>query len=147
MRIFRGIKNLFNPITDYKTGTDYDRHKETVSAFKGMVQRLFVVQKARQVEDFDQAMRRLHFSEQDIQQRKRAFFRLVIVMLLLTIGVFAYFLYHLSSRHILAMMVSFVLTLLCATMTFRYHFWYSQLKQRKLGMTFKEWFVKGLLNK
>ncbi len=147
MRIFRGIKKLFNPITNVKMGTDYDRHKEAVSTFRGMLQRLFVIQKARQVEDFDQAMRRLHFSEQDIQRRKRDFFRLVIIMSLFTIGVFAYFLYHLSSRHILAMMVSFVLSLLCATMTFRYHFWYSQLKQRKLGMTFKEWLMKGLLGR
>lgn len=147
MGIFRGIKRFIAPVTDYKTGTDIEQHKKTASSLHSMIQRFFVVDKGRHVEDFDSAMQRLNLSEQDILERKQALLRLSIMMLVITIGVFIYFCYHLGSGHLLGAMVSLVLTLLCAVLTFRHHFWYFQIKQRKLGCTLKEWFMIGLLGR
>ena len=36
-------------------------------------------------------------------------------------------------------------TLIALVLAFRYHFWYFQMKQHKLGCTFNEWYRQGLL--
>lgn len=147
MGIFRGIKRFIAPITDYKTGTDLEQHKKTVSSLHSMISRFFVVDQGRHTEDFESAMRRLNLSDADIKQRQSDLLRLSIMMLIITVGVFIYFCYHLGAGHLLGAMVSLVLTVLCSVLSFRHHFWYFQIKQRKLGCTFKEWFFKGLLGR
>jgi intracellular multiplication protein IcmV len=43
-----------------------------------------------------------------------------------------------------AFIVSLVVTLIALILAYRYHFWYFQMKQRKLGCTFSEWYKQGL---
>ena len=40
--------------------------------------------------------------------------------------------------------VALVVMFIALVLAFRYHFWYFQIKQRKLGCTIQEWFNHGL---
>lgn len=137
----RLFKAFFNP----RLWMNYSGLKETYDYLINGLCNLFVVRKAKPAEPLDKVMERMSLSEDDIIVRKKAFFRLSILMLFVALLVFIYLLFHLFHGHWLAVLVSSVAILLSLALAFRYHFWYYQLKVRKLGCTFREWFRHGLL--
>lgn len=137
-RLARGI---FKP----KEWSSYEMMREITEYLIEGFMRLFVLRKESQSEQLDQVMHRYSLSEKDILARKRVFFRMALLMLLVSVAVFSYTMYHLLYAHYRAVMLSSVVFLLSLTVAFRYHFWYFQLKKRKLGCSFKEWLRSGLL--
>lgn len=137
-RVFR---SFFNPRawTSYETMRDISQY-----LFDGF-SRLFVLKKAGQSEELEQVMRKLALSEKDIAERKKVFFRMTLLMAFITLVVFFYTMFHLLYANYHAVLLGSVVCLLSLSLTFRYHFWYFQLRQRKLGCTFKEWLRLGLL--
>ena len=61
-------------------------------------------------------------------------------MLLSACLIFVYAGYQFFYGSIKAFIVSLVVMLIALVLAFRYHFWYFQIKQRKLGCTFNEWY-------
>lgn len=91
-------------------------------------------------ETFHEAAARFNLSEADLIQRQRAFGRLaaVYLFLVLCLGVYAGYLLY---RHAyLSVIMTFVLMLVAASFAFKEHFWYVQMRHRRLGLTVKDWF-------
>ena len=90
-------------------------------------------------ESFKHAVDTFKITEEDLEIKQKALMRLSILMLLMAfiIGIYAgYLLYHGAIR---AGIVSLVVMGIAVVLAFRYHFWYFQIKKRKLGCTFTEW--------
>ena len=107
--------------------------------------RLFVPQQNKEVESFDEAATKLNLSDAALMTKQKALFRLSIVMLIAAGLILSYAGYQLFYGSFPAVIVSLIVTLIALTLAFRYHFWYYQIKNRKLGCTFDEWFKQGLL--
>ena len=118
---------------------DLSRAKEGGQGIVDMVKKLLVPSQPERTETFEQAIQRLGLSEPDIMERQQSFYRLFIIMALVTGGVLGYSFYLLFSGHFMAAMASFAVSLIASAVSFRNHFWHTQLKHRKLGMTVKEW--------
>lgn len=74
-----------------------------------------------------------------LEQRQREFRNLVILFgSILVLGIF-YLFYALFHAMWQQSLLIFLFCLFMAAVCFRYHFWFVQIKKRKLGCTFKEW--------
>ncbi len=147
MGLFSGIRKVTSKAFNVRAWVDYDRVKESSKGLGQLIKSLFITERAQYSETFEQAMQRLHLTEKDIQAKQREFLVLSTIMLVITLAVVAYFIYHLASLHIFGAIVSVAAMAVSASMAFRYHFYYFQTKQRKLGCTLKEWFIQGLLGR
>jgi len=89
-------------------------------------------------EAFEAALERLELTEADLQQRAKAFNRLRFFYLLVAACVFSYGIYLLNFYTLRGALASFGVTFIPLGFAFRYHFWLYQVRQRKLGCTFRE---------
>jgi intracellular multiplication protein IcmV len=90
-------------------------------------------------ETFEQAIKRLRLSEEDIVARRRMFVQQAIFFTLVGFAIIAYGVSLAFSQAIVGMLMTFLVSLIAFVNAFRSHFWYFQMKQRKLGCTLQEW--------
>lgn len=139
------VVRVFNRIFKIRAWADWDRMKAFTLYLGNGFMRLFVPVKNVETESFDEAMARLKINNADLLIKQKALFRLSIVMVCAASLIFIYAGYHLFYGTFRATLVSLVLMMIALVLAFRYHFWYFQIKNRKLGCTFNEWYKKGLL--
>lgn len=137
----RVIRSFFNP----RAWASYDTMREISDYLFEGFSRLFVLRKGTDTESLDEVMKKLSLDEKDIASRKKIFFRMALLMGFISLCVFVYTMFHLLYARYHAVLLGSVVCLLSLTLTFRYHFWYFQLRRRKLGCTFREWLRMGLL--
>jgi intracellular multiplication protein IcmV len=106
----------------------------------GILKNAFTPSEPTRKETFADAMQRMHLTEEDIQTNARNYllyttFFMICGALVFFFGFYLIFKYHTLHGWLLAMSAS----ALFFGQAFRFHFWYFQIKQRKLGCTFQEW--------
>ncbi len=140
-KILKLISNIFN----VRYWFDWERVKSfSLYIYEGIKQ-LFVPQQANKAESFDDAVHKLNLNDANLLAKQKALFRLSILMVIIAGLIFSYAGYQLFYGSFKAVIVSLVVSLIALTLAFRYHFWYYQIKNQKLGCTFNEWFRQGLL--
>ena len=140
-RIRRVITNIFN----VRYWADWDRMKAYTLYLGTAIKNLFVPQNNEASESFEEAQKRMHISDSAMLVKQKSLFRLSLLMLVIAMLLFAYALYHLILGNFLAFILSLVVMMIAGVLAFRYHFWYFQIKERKLGCTISEWFHQGLM--
>ena len=101
---------------------------------------LFIPQEATRTETFAEAMQRLNLTEADLEERSHRFLLYAYLFLLcacLSVVYGFYLLFAVASYA--GFVLSLAVTALFLAQAFRFHFWFFQIKFRKLGCTFKEW--------
>ncbi|WED42441.1 type IVB secretion system protein IcmV [Legionella cardiaca] len=147
MKIKKGtrLKGIIKRILNVRAWVDFDRVKAFTIYIATGFQKMFVPQsKTKQGESFDEAVARMNLSEEDLRAKQSSLYRLSILMCVAAVCIFIYALYHLFYGTYRASIVSIVLLLIALVLAFRYHFWYFQIKERKLGCSFNEWYRQGL---
>lgn len=146
MGLFRGIGRLIKPLVDVKTWTDSSRFIEHGKTVYNDAKKLLVKVEQTNTETFEEASDRLGLSEAYLEKLKNKFLLTSLIFLVLGFIAAFYFAYIVThgAWHTWAMGV--VVVMLALTQFFRYHFWYYQIKSRRLGCTIKEWFKHGLLH-
>ena len=139
------IKRVFARIFKIRTWFDWERVKSFTIALGNGIKSLFIPQKSDAVESFDAALSKLKISESELLLKQKALYRLSIIMTLAAFLILVYTGYQLYYGSYKAVLVSLVITMIALVLAFRYHFWYFQIKSRKLGCTFDEWWRQGLL--
>lgn len=117
----------------------WDYLGQTAQTFRVLLLDILIPKKATYSETFEEAMQRLELTEEDIEQRKKEFVRLITFFVVLALGILAYALYLAFKGTLAAAVIAFCLALYSFSQAFRFHFWLFQLKHRKLGCTIKEW--------
>ncbi|MDI9818677.1 MULTISPECIES: type IVB secretion system protein IcmV [unclassified Legionella] len=147
MKIKKSTKlvGIFKRIFNVRAWFDFDRLSAFTAYLVGGFKTMFIPQKQTgQGESFEAAVARMHLSEKDLIAKQKALYRLSILMCAAAVFIFSYSLYHLYYGTYRAVIVSLVLTLVALVLAFRYHFWYFQIKERKLGCSISEWYRQGL---
>jgi intracellular multiplication protein IcmV len=92
------------------------------------------------IKTFDDFMQRFQLSEADIQARCRTHFRMFLAYFMCFCGFLAYTIYFIMvSNKIMAAFAALAITSVMLTYAIREHYWYMQMKIRKVGCTFREW--------
>ncbi len=142
------LKVLFDKYFDYKSWVDYNRTREITYYFLNIFRKFFIPQKINKedIKPFDDVIKEMGITEEDLSKKFITFKRMYRVMLFSALFFYVYSLYQLLYGGILSVMVSVVLAFVCLALAFRYHFWYFQVKKRKLGCTIKEWFSESFMD-
>lgn len=144
------IASVFKRVFNVRQWSDYDRLK-AFTIFLGDGIKKMVVPKKMDVKDtgetFSEAMAEMNLTEDDLLARRKGLYRLSVLMCTLAVLIFSYAIYHLVYSNYKAAIVSLVISMMSLVLAFRYHFWYFQIKEHKLGCTIQEWYKYGLLGK
>lgn len=103
----------------------------------------FVPRKAEHPEKFNEAVKRLHLSEDDLLQKQNNFLKLAIIFAVIGVLIVIYSIYVAWFGYFSSFLLTLTVGILAFACAFRYHFWWFQVKQRKLGCTIKEWLASG----
>lgn len=137
------LRRMFN----VREWIDWSRIKAGGEYISKGAKQVFIATPMHPVESFAEAQRRLKLTDDNVAIRGRALLRTSLIMLCLAILLFCYTIYHFIWGSIHSGILSFSLFLLSMGFAFRYHFWYFQITQRKLGCTFNDWVRQGLMGK
>lgn len=141
MGLFSGLKKVGGRIIDVRVdkwmslSSIKDSFDKTSSILSGLV----IPENAKRKETFQESLVRLGISEADLEQRKKEFFRLVVIYTLIGLSIIFYGIYMAIKQHFAAGLISICLSLFAFGQAFRFHFWLFQIQHRKLGCTLKEW--------
>ncbi|MCR9192854.1 MAG: type IVB secretion system protein IcmV [Gammaproteobacteria bacterium] len=129
---------LFNP----RAWGDWERTKSTAQYFLAMIERFFVLRKKskKYAETFDGAVAKFDLDEEALKAKALGLKRLSYSLLVMAIVLFSYTVYQLLFGSFRGVIIAGVETGLALVLAFRYHFWSFQIKKRKLGCGFKEWY-------
>ena len=136
--------SVFSRIINIRSWSDWERTKTLSSYLAGSIVKVFVPQKATKSESFEAAIKRLNLTEKDLLVRRRNLLRTSILMLVIAFLLLVYSGYHFFNGHIMGGLLTIVVMLVALVLAFRYHFWYFQIKERKLGCSFNEWFKRSI---
>jgi intracellular multiplication protein IcmV len=138
---------VFRRIFNFRSWSDWDRTKSSSQYVKDMLKKLFVIQPKVEEsrETFAEAVERLKLTQADLEIRQNGLLRSTIIMAFIAFFFFMYVIYQVVYGTLLSGLASFSITLIALALAFRYHFWYYQIKQQKLGCTVREWFKQGIL--
>ncbi len=139
------IKRLFSNVFKIKSWLDLDRIESGYQYVKEQASTYFIPSTPKTNESFDLAKTRLKLSDEDLLVREKGLFRLSVIMMIAAIVIFIYSMYNLFYGYYAALLVSIVVNMLALVMAFRYHFWYFQIKNKRLGCSVHEWFMQGIL--
>jgi len=134
-KVGKSVSSILNP----RKWADYDRVKENTLLIKDTAKTLFIPNSKKFVDSFDSVVERLGLTEEKLLQKQRSFLRLAFLAIFLALLVAGYAFYQLYHANYHTFFASLSLSAVCCMMAFRYHFWYFQIRQRKLGCTIKEW--------
>ncbi|MHB1946837.1 MAG: type IVB secretion system protein IcmV [Gammaproteobacteria bacterium] len=138
-------KTFFNP----RAWLGYDYVKAQSLGLFGTIKLLFgaKIEEGPQDETFEQAKQRLNLTDEDIATTEMNY--LLLTAFYASVGfviVCAAFYLLITDASYAAFILALALSTVLFGQAFRSHFWYFQIKSRKLGCTFDEW-RKGISNK
>ncbi|HVV69293.1 MAG TPA: type IVB secretion system protein IcmV [Gammaproteobacteria bacterium] len=141
-KLLSGVGRAFFPFRNPKRMVGWDQLQESFNSFvrdpaKEVLGRRN--KKTKTTETFEQAVTRLNISEEDLSARKKTFFRTALFFVVMAVALFIYTVDLLFSGLLLATFIALVLVVIALALAFREHFWYTQMQQRRLGITFNEW--------
>lgn len=143
-RTMHTLKSIFN----VREWMDYDRLKSFSKFLSQGAKTMFVPQSSEKKEktiSFAAMAKQMNLTDDMLKARSQALYRLSLLMCFLATCIAIYCAYHIFLGNIAAAILSFIVMLIALSLACRYHFWYFQIKKRKLGCTFKEWYREGLL--
>jgi intracellular multiplication protein IcmV len=147
------VVGVFSRIFNVRTWSDWERMKSFTFFVGHGFRSLFLFdrettpdnEKPALTESFTAAQEQLKLTDADLLNRQKALLRLSIFMTVLALFIVTYSVYHFYYGAYRAGLLSLVVMMISIALAFRYHFWYYQIKSRKLGCTVGEWFRNGLL--
>lgn len=147
MSFFGGIKKTIKPFVDVPKWVGYRQLVKSNRELFSFAKKFFVPEQASTEESFEAALLRLKVTEADLVQRLKEFKRLMWIWLILLLVCIAYSIHLLSQHALRGFFPCIGLSLVILTQVFRYHFWIFQIKHRRLGSTFRDWFNAYFLNR
>lgn len=147
MGIFRTTGKAAKTLVDVPRWMHIERTTEYSNSIFEIIKRIFIPRKSEQKEDFATAVERLNLSEATLRSRRLAFKRIAYLFLTIFILVLAYAIFLFADGYFPAGIIATVVSFIALAQFYRNHFWYYQMQERKLGVTFREWFNKGILGR
>ena len=137
--------SLFSRVFQFRYWLDVERVKGFTQYILGALKKLFVPQPQKASESFEAAQARLSLTDEQLATRQQSLFRVSLLMLVLAGLLFCYAVYQFLFGSMLGVLLTGVVILIALTLAFRYHFWFFQMKEKKLGCSWKIWLYEGLL--
>lgn len=133
---FRTLSSVFFDVPRWVNAKQYIETNKTLFT---RIKDVFRIAKAQRHETFDAAMQRLQVSDQDLKERLQSNQRAMMIILLFVAILCVYGIILMFKGTVAGVVVVLAIIALSAVRAFQYSFWNFQIKNRKLGCSFKEW--------
>lgn len=140
IKVGKVAKKVAKPFVDVPAWIGYNQLKEVTQGICETIKNLFTIKTSEKKETFEEALKRYNLTEEALQQRKNVFTLLTILWTFISMTVLAYGVYLAGSGSWFGFFACFGVTAITLMQAFYYHFWLFQIKSRRLGCTFQEWF-------
>lgn len=118
---------------------DFQGLKEQNATIFSVLKSLFVTAPPAREETYEQARERLGLTEEDTQASASLYRTYALFFGLIGLVVFLYSFYLLFTKVLMGFLLGLCVAGLFFAFAFKYDFWSFQIRQRKLGATFKDW--------
>lgn len=137
-------KTFFNP----RAWFGYDFLKDQTQSIWTLAKTIFSpkIETPAAGETFDDAMRRLAITEPALHLLQKNYFYFSLVLSSLGLLGFIVAFLFLFNLHLVDFILACCVGAILFSQAFRFHFWYFQMKHRKLGCTFAEWYSGKIKN-
>ena len=130
-------------IVKYKEWSDLDRNINSFKYLKKIVNSFlrlddFSTKKAR---DFNILVKRYKLDDDKLNQNGKSLLLLSGLCLLLAFLMMGYAVYSFIMERLPPTMISFCIALIMCSLAFRYHFYYTLIKYKRLNCNIKDWFI------
>ena len=139
------IGRILSKLINLRLWFDWDRMKSLTFFLWDGIKKFFVPQRATNTETFAAAKKRLGLTDEVLLSRQKGLLRVSILMVIFAFLFLVYAIYNFCYLNILGGILSLVVMCIALVLGFRYHFWYFQIKERKLGCSIHEWFKQNLM--
>jgi len=149
MGIWSGTKKVLGHVIDIRVDRwmDFETIKAIHKIYVKQIKNLLTSQRAKRVESFEAAVERLNLSEKELSRQAIHYRWMAYFFLLISIALFIYALTTLYFRNWMGFVMNLALILYSISSAFRYHFWYFQIMEKKLGCTPLDWYKFAPWNK
>ena len=89
-------------------------------------------------------MDRLEISPEELKQQATRYLLMSYFFLMIAAAIFVYGLVTIYFRNWMGVCMNIGIFLYTLSLVFRYHFWYFQITQKKLGCTLSDWYQFAL---
>ncbi|MDQ8039612.1 MAG: type IVB secretion system protein IcmV [Rickettsiella sp.] len=144
MSFFGGIKKIIKPLVDVPKWIGYRQLVKTNRLLFSFVKKFFIPDQTKTQESFQTALDRLKLTEVDLGQRMKEFSRLMWIWIFLFLISISYSIHLLRQNSLRGFFPCLGVSIIILTQVFRYHFWIFQIKQRRLGCSFRDWLAAQL---
>ena len=141
-KVFRSVGKVAKPFVNFPHWMGWKQLSADSKGVVALAKSFFSLKKKKTIrsETFDEAKSRLKLTEENLSARQKTFLQMAIAYLVMGLLLLAYTVYVIAEgTTISGVILSLILTLSAFAMSYREHLWYFQMKQRRLGCTFKEW--------
>lgn len=128
-------RTFFSP----RSWLDFDMVKDNTTTVIGLFKDTFRRETPARTETFEQALKRLNISSEEVENVKLNYLSFAIFFLLIGFVLVGFGIYFLLKFYILDFLLALGISAILFAQAFRFHFFYFQIKHRKLGCTFEEW--------
>ena len=122
-----------------KKWVSWDFVSKNTSQNLDLVKQAFQVTKPQRKESFKQAMHRHGVNEHEILKIQYRYTMFSYFFLTIALGIVLYAVQGLLNQEFHKFFAAVCLAVFVLSLSFRYNFWAYQIKMKKLGCTFKEW--------
>ncbi len=142
MGFFSGLRKLASQIVDIRVDrwVDFKGNKDTGLYFLGLARSLFKSQPKTELEAFERVVEEKDLSDTDLAVQSEKYKTLALLFIMVAGLLLLYTIILVCFGNFMGMCISLSLTIYALSQAFRFHFWYFQIKQRKLGCSLKEWY-------
>lgn len=142
MGFFGGFKKVASHIIDLRIDrwSDLKGNKDTAAYFFNLVRKLLKPEPPTPLEDFERVVEEQALTEAALHDKSEKYKALAMLFVLVAGLLFVYTLVLWYLDNLMGMCMSAALILYALSQAFRFHFWYFQIQQRKLGCSLGEWF-------
>jgi intracellular multiplication protein IcmV len=125
----------------FKDWADWRRNRSYSLYIKDLVYQFLRLDqfKAERAKNFDKIIQRYQLTDQQLAKQAKAFFTLTIFYLICAVLLWAYIGFHITNGHYAICIVIFCFSFIPLAMAFRYHFYYTLIKNKRLDYTIKDW--------
>lgn len=129
-------KTFFNPTK----WIDYESIRDQTNTIKEIAGDLYKKPTPARKETFEQAMKRLNLTEEDVADQISAYQKFTIIFTVCAVLVFFYSFYLLFRYWAFGgWILGLAVTILFLSQAFRFDFWRFQMVNRRLGMKLEDW--------
>lgn len=138
----RRVRSFLGSLYDVKAWLGYKHIASGASIISSTTRTIINTKDSAKLlpEEFGDAITRLQLSDAELAEMQAGYLRNCMIFFIIGLLFAGYSVYRLYNAQFLSGLISIFLTTLTFIFSLASHFWYFQIKNRKLGCSLKEWY-------